>query len=203
MFYLTAEGSGLRIDPLSAIVSPRPIAWVSSRGADGATNLSPYSFFNAVAYAPPQVILSSVGAKPDCATGKDSLSNILETGVFCVNIAGFADREALNASSAPYPRGISEIEALGLTTEPCRAIDCPRLASAPAALECVLTRHLPLEGDNNHLIVARVEAIHLRDDCLTEDGRFDVTRYRPLTRLGYSDFASIDTVFRMPRPKLD
>ncbi|MFT3691009.1 flavin reductase family protein [Paenirhodobacter sp.] len=200
MFYLTADGSGLKIDPLSAIVSPRPIAWVSTRGVEG-VNLAPYSFFNAVAYAPPQVILASVGSKPDRETGKDSLSNILETGEFCVNIAGYDDREALNQSSAPYPRGVSEIAALGLATEPCRVIACPRLAHAPAALECVLTQHIVLEGAGNHLVIARVEAIHLRDDCLNE-GRFDVTRYRPLTRLGYSDFAAIDSVFRMKRPAL-
>lgn len=202
MFYQTKDGSGLRIDPLTAIVSPRPIAWISTRGSDGSTNLSPYSFFTAVAYAPPQIVVSSVGGKPDRPTGKDSLSNILDTGVFCVNIAGYDDREALNASSAPFARDQSEMDLLNLPVEPCRLIDCPRLAAAPASLECRLTQHVPLEGENNHLIVARIEAIHLRDDCMTQDGRFDVTRYRPLTRLGYSDFASIDSVFRMARPKV-
>lgn len=202
MFYLTSDGSGPKIDPLTAIVSPRPIAWITSKGADGSMNLSPYSFFTAVAYAPPQLVISSVGAKADRGTTKDSAGNILETGVFCVNIAGYDDREALNASSAPHPREVNEAVLLGLETEPCRTIDCPRLRHAPASLECRLSQHIPLEGENNHLIVGRIEAIHLRDDCLTEEGRFDVTRYRPLTRLGYSDFAAIETVFRMPRPKL-
>jgi len=202
MFYLTSGDDRPKIDPLTAIVSPRPIAWITSKGADGSQNLAPYSFFTAVAYAPPQIVISSVGAKPDRGETKDSFGNLLETGVFCVNIAGVDDRDALNASSAPFPRTVNEASLLGLATEACRTIDCPRLSHAPAALECRLSQHIVLEGENNHLIVGRVEAIHLRDDCLTEEGRFDVTRYRPLTRLGYSDFAAIETVFRMPRPRV-
>ncbi|MGE4371909.1 MAG: flavin reductase family protein [Xanthobacter sp.] len=203
MFYLTKDGPGLPRDPFSAIISPRPIAWISSRGADGATNLAPYSFFNAVAYTPPQIMVSSIGKKADRARGKDSFSHISETGVFCVNIAGYDDREALNQSSADYPREISEFEALRLEMAECETIACPRLAHAPASLECRLTQILELEGAHNLLVLARVEAIHLRDDCISPEGRFDVTRFRPLTRLGYMDFASIDSVFAMKRPKLD
>jgi Conserved protein/domain typically associated with flavoprotein oxygenases, DIM6/NTAB family len=202
VFYLTKDGSGLPRDPFAAIVSPRPIAWISTRGVQGVTNLAPYSFFNAVAYTPPQVIVSSIGGKPDRETGKDSYSHITETGVFCINIAGFEDREALNASSAGYPADQSEFEALGLVAAECETIDCPRLAHAPAAMECRLTRAIDLEGEGNRMVLARVEAIHLRDDCLTGEGRFDVLRYKPLTRLGYQDFAAIDKLFQMRRPKL-
>lgn len=202
MFYRTAEGSGLPRDPFAALVSPRPIAWISTRGADGRTNLAPYSFYNAVAYTPPQVIVASVGAKPDRPAGKDTFAHIQATGVFCINVAGFEDRAALNASSAAYPAGDSEIEALGLAVAECRAIDCPRLASAPAALECRLTRVLDLEGQDNRLIIARVEAVHIRDELLTEAGMLDVTRYRPLVRLGYQDFGAIGHVFAMKRPRL-
>lgn len=202
MFYHTKEGSGLPRDPFAAIVSPRPIAWISTRGAQGATNLAPYSFFNAVAYTPPQVMVSSIGSKPDRPRGKDSFSNIVETGVFCINIAGLEDREALNASSASYPAAQSEFEALGLEQAECRVIDCPRLAQAPAALECRLIRQIDLDGEANLMLIARVEAIHLRDDCLTDEGRFDVLRYKPLTRLGYQDFGAITETFPMRRPKL-
>lgn len=202
MFYRTADGTPLPRDPFSAIVSPRPIAWITTRGADGQVNLSPYSFFNAVAYSPPQVIVASVGSKDDRPRGKDSLSHAEETGVFCINIAGYEDRAALNASSAAFPRGVNEAEQLGLALEECQTIPCPRLAHVAAALECRLTQVIELEGRANLMMVARVEAVHLRDDCLTEDGRFDVTRYQPLTRLGYLDFGRIETVFPMPRPKV-
>lgn len=201
MFYRTDEASPLRRNPLTAIVSPRPIAWISTRSLSGRTNLSPYSFFNAVAYDPPQVIVSSVGAKPDRPMGKDSLFNAVETGVFCINIAGHADREAVNESSAPFPAEVSEFDALNIPAAECLTIDCPRVADAPAALECRLLRHLPLEGEGNHLLIARIEAIHLRDDCVTADGLFDVTRYQPLARLGYQDFAGVEAIFAMPRPR--
>lgn len=202
MFYLTKDGSGLPRDPFSAIVSPRPIAWISTRGANGNTNLAPYSFFNAVAYAPPQVIISSVGGKVDRVKGKDSASHIIETGVFCINIAGYKDRELLNASSAAYAADQSEFEELDLRTSECEVIDCPRLTESPASLECRLTQSIDLEGQENILLIARVEAIHLRDDCLTPEGFFDVLQYKPLTRLGYQDFSVIENLFQMRRPKL-
>lgn len=200
MFYLTKDGSGLPRDPFSAIVSPRPIAWISTKGAGGATNLAPYSFFNAVAYTPPQIMVSSIGSKADRSAGKDSFSHIIETGVFCVSLAGRADSEVLNASSANYPAQESEFEALGIEQADCVTIDCPRPAHAPAALECRLIETIALEGAENRLILARVEAVHIRGDCLTEDGRFDVLRYQPLARLGYSDFAAVSELFQMRRP---
>jgi flavin reductase (DIM6/NTAB) family NADH-FMN oxidoreductase RutF len=202
VFYRTDGPCPLRRNPLTALISPRPIAWISTRGPAGQTNLAPYSFFTMVAYTPPQVIVSSVGGKADRPMGKDSFSHARETGVFCINIAGFDDREAVNQSSAPYLAAQSELEALALEQAECRLIDCPRLARAPAALECRLVQHVTLEGEANHLLIARIEAVHLREDCLTEEGLFDVTRYRPLARLGYQDFASVDQVFALPRPGL-
>ena len=88
MFYKPEDGHGLPHNPFKAIVAPRPIAWVSTRGADGSENLAPYSFFNAVADAPPQVMFASTGAKPDRGDTKDSVGNIRENGVFCVNVVG-------------------------------------------------------------------------------------------------------------------
>ncbi len=202
MFYRTSGDRPLKRDPLTAIVSPRPIAWITTRGTDGQVNLAPYSFFTAVAYTPPQVIVASVGNKPDRAVGKDSFAQASATGVLCINIAGHDDREALNASSAPFPADVNEAAHLGLELAECEMIGCPRLAHAPASLECRLTQVIELEGEANRLMVARIEAVHLRDDCIDEDGRFDVTRFKPLTRLGYSDFGAIETVFRLPRPKL-
>jgi flavin reductase (DIM6/NTAB) family NADH-FMN oxidoreductase RutF len=202
VFYRTDEPLPLPRNPFSAIVSPRPIAWITTRGRDGHVNLAPYSFFNAVAYEPPQVIVASIGGKPDRQRGKDSLSQAEETGVLCINIAGFDQREALNASSADFPREVNEAEHLGLRLEECRTIPCPRLADAPASLECRITRIIPLAGKANLMMLAEVQAIHLRDDCIDEQGHFDVTRFRPLSRLGYLDFASVDSVFQMRRPRV-
>lgn len=199
MFYRPADGHGLPHNPFNAIVTPRPIAWVSTRGGDGSENLSPYSFFNAVAYVPPQVMFASTGRKPDRARGKDSLSNIEETGVFCINVVEYAAREAMNRTSSPWPKDTDEFALAGVDRAPCEAIPCSRVANAPASLECRLTQVVDLLGTGNHLILGEVIGVHLRDDCL-HDGRFDVTRFQPLARLGYKDYSVVTEVFEMTRP---
>lgn len=198
MFYRPEVGHGLPHNPLNALVAPRPIGWISTRGAQG-DNLSPYSFFNLTAYVPPQVMFSSTGAKPDRPGTKDSVAQIAESRVFCVNIADGSMAQALNASSAPLPAGTSEFEACGIAAAECETIDCPRVAGAAAALECRMTRIVRLAGDANIMVLGIVTGIHLREDCL-QDGRF-----RPpagwLSRLGYLDFAAVTETFEMDRPK--
>lgn len=191
MFYRPEDGHGLPHNPFNAIVSPRPIGWISSRGSEG-DNLAPYSFFNAVAYVPPQVMFASTGAK-------DSLANIRETGVFAVNIVEFSAREVMNASSAAAARGIDEFALAGADKAECSTIPCPRVTEAPATLECRMTEIITLRGKTNFLIIGEVTGVHMRDDCVV-DGRFDVTRFSPLSRLGYKDYAAVREVFEMTRP---
>ncbi len=199
MFYRPEDGHGLPHNPFNAIVTPRPIGWISTRSADGVNNLAPYSFFNAVAYEPPQVMFASTSAKPDQIGTKDSVANILETGVFCVNIVEYAMRDAMNASSAALPREDDEFTHAGLETAECSTIPCSRVAAAPAALECKLTRVITLPGDANRVVFGEVVGIHMRDDCLV-DGTFDVTRYVPLARLGYRDYSAVRELFSLTRP---
>ncbi len=199
MFYRPRDGHGLPHNPFGAIVSPRPIGWISSRAADGTDNLAPYSFFNAIAYEPPQVMFASTGSKPDQDGTKDSVANIAETEEFCVNIAEYAMREAMNATAAALGRMEDEFASAGLTAVPCDTIDCARIQGAPAALECRLTRIIPLPGAANRLVLGEVTGIHMRDDCI-RDGRFDVTGFQPLTRLGYMDYSRITELFTMRRP---
>jgi len=108
MFYCPEDGHGLPHNPFNAIVTPRPIGWISTRDAAGRDNLAPYSFFNAIAYVPPQVMFSSTGVKDDRGDTKDSVAVIRETGVFCVNIVSAALKDAMNASSATLPAGSDE-----------------------------------------------------------------------------------------------
>jgi len=199
MFYRPEDGHGLPHNPFNAIVTPRPIGWIATRGIDGSHNLAPYSFFNAVAYVPPQVMFASTSAKPDRDGTKDSVANIRETGVFCVNIVEYAARAAMNATSGPWAREVDEFVRAGLAKGACETIDCPRVAGAPAALECRLTEIVRLPGATNFAVFGEVTGIHLRDDCLV-DGRFDVTRFQPLARLGYRDYAVVREVFEMARP---
>ena len=199
MFYRPEEGHGLPHNPFNAIVAPRPIGWIATRDAQGRNNLAPYSFFNATAYVPPQVMFASTSAKPDRGDTKDSVANIRETGVFCVNIVEYAMREAMNASSAMLPREVDEFAHAGLTPVACETIDCARVAGAPAALECRMTGIATLQGAANYMVMGVVTGVHMRDDCL-RDGRFDVTTFQPLSRMGYRDYTRVTEVFELARP---
>lgn len=198
MFYRPQDGHGLPHNPFSAIVSPRPIGWISTRGHLG-DNLAPYSFFNAVAYEPPQLMFASTGTKQDRDDTKDSLSQIRETGVFAVNIVACAMKDQMNITSGPLPAGGDEFQAAGLAKAECDSIDCPRVAQAPATLECRMDQIVTLPGHSNFLVLGTVTGVHIRDDCLTE-GRFDVTRFNPLARLGYRDYTSVSDTFSLKRP---
>ncbi len=199
MFYEPRDGHGLPHNPFNAIVTPRPIGWISTRGADGQDNLAPYSFFNAVAYVPPQVMFASTSSKPDREGTKDSVANIRETGVFCVNVVEFAARDVMNATSGPWPREVDEFEHAGIARAECRMIAVARVAAAPAALECRMTQIVPLAGEANFLVLGEVVGVHLRPDCLV-DGVFDITRFQPLARCGYRDYAVVREVFSLKRP---
>ncbi|ARE41057.1 Nitrilotriacetate monooxygenase component B [Rhodovulum sp. P5] len=199
MFYRPANGHGLPHNPFNAIVTPRPIGWIATRGADGRDNLAPYSFFNAVAYTPPQVMFASTSAKPDRDGTKDSVANIRDTGVFCVNIVEHGACDAMNVTSGPWPREVDEFHQAGLAKADCETVDCPRVAGAPASLECRMTQIVELEGTSNFLVLGEVTGIHLRDDCLV-DGRFDVTRFQPLARMGYRDYTVVREIFELKRP---
>ena len=198
MFYRPEDGHGLPHNPFNAIVTPRPIGWISTRGAMG-DNLAPYSFFNAVAYVPPQVMFSSTSTKDDRGDTKDSVAQLRETGTFCVNIVEFAMRDAMNLTSGPWEAGKDEFALAGLEKAECETIDCPRVAAAPAALECRVVEIVKLPGAANFVTFGEVTGVHLRDDCLV-DGRFDVTTFQPLTRLGYRDYSVIREVFELKRP---
>ena len=199
MFYRPEDGHGLPHNPFNAVVTPRPIGWISSRGADGRDNLAPYSFFNAVAYVPPQVMFASTSAKADRGDTKDSVANIRETGVFCVNIVSAALTDAMNRTSGDWGREVDEFADAGLEKADCETIACARVAAAPAALECRLTQIVRLPGAANFVVFGEVTGVHLRDDCLV-DGVFDVTRFNPLSRLGYQDYAVIREKFSLRRP---
>ena len=192
MFYQPKDGHGLPHNPFYAVVTPRPIGWISTKGPQGC-NLAPYSFFNAVASDPPQVMFASNGVK-------DTLHNIRATGVFAVNVVSATLIDAMNQTSAKLPLGTDEFTHAGLARSDCRTIDCVYVTKSPAVLECRMTQILPLEGVDNFLVIGAVTGIHIDDGCLN-DGRLDVTRFQPVARLGYQDYTIIDRVFALNRPK--
>ena len=200
MFYETGrrDKSLLPRDPFKAIVAPRPIGWISTRGKDGGVNLAPYSFFNAFSSAPPIVGFSSEG-------WKDSASFAKESGEFVANLATHELRAPMNETSAPFARGDNEFARAGLTMAECRLVAAPRVAESPAALECkvvevVEIRTLSGALSGAVLTLGEVVAVHI-DERFLIDGRFDTARAHPLARCGYQDYAAVEKVFAMARPK--
>ncbi len=203
MFYEPKDGHGLPHNPFKAIVAPRPIAWVSTLSTDGVANLAPYSFFNAVADAPPMLMISSspVPSNED----KDTLRNILDTGEFVVHVVPHAMRDAMNVTSGGYDHNDDEFRRAGLEKAPSTLVAPPRIADAPVAMECRHHVNLGLPGQDgvrgSHVIFGEVVGIHIADAALV-DGMLDVTRYNPLARLGYKDYTTVRELFALDRPKV-
>ena len=199
MFYETSKNDhGLPRCPFKAIVSPRPVGWVTSMSAKGEINLAPYSFFNAVSDDPPIVMFSSDGYK-------DSLTFVAETKEFVCNLATFDLRSAVVATSASFERGINEMVEAGLVPAASRLVRPPRVAASPAALECKLLQIVPLHGLDGraldgHVVIGQVVGVHI-DERFIKDGRLDTAAMKPIARTGYDEYAVVEGVFAMTRPK--
>lgn len=198
MFYEPSKGHGLRYDPFKAIVSPRPIGWISTVAKEGAINLAPYSFFNALSTHPHLVMFSSEGEK-------DSVTFARETGEFVCNLAGSALAEKMNATGIDAPRGVSEFTYAGLDMAPSRLVAPPRVAEALAALECKVTEIIQPKGldgqtGERFMVIGEVVGVYI-DEAVMTDGQFDIVKAGTLSRLGYMDYAAVTETFVMRRPK--
>jgi len=204
MFYHPADGHVLPHDPFKAIVTPRPVGWISSLDAEGRANLAPYSFFNGCGDAPPMVMFAQTGRKSRPEAEKDSIANIRATGEFACNIVSEALKDAMNLSSGTYQPEVDEFELAGLTKVTGRAISAPHVAEAPAVLECRLVKivdDLPSWREHafNIMVIGEVVGVHIDDNCLV-NGRFDVLTFKPVARLGYMDYTTVTDVWAMNRP---
>ena len=199
MYYTTdPKQQGLKHDPFKAIVAPRPIGWIGTKGRDGSLNLSPYSFFNIVSDQPKLVMFSSSGRK-------HSLKNAEETGAFTASLASRHLAEQVNASSAAVAYGVSEFELSGLTAKMAMTVDAPFVAEAYTVLECRVTeiinpKGLDGEASDSFMVLGEVTGIHISETIL-RDGRIDMSLAKPIARMGYMDYADGGTdVFQMSRP---
>ena len=180
-FYQPSQGHGLAHDPLNAIISPRPIGWISSKNAQGQRNLAPYSFFNCFNYTPPIIGFASIGKK-------DSVANIVETGEFVWNLTTRELAEKMNQTSAPLPRGEDEFAFAGLTPLPSELIGADRVAESPVHFECKLTQCIQLKDANGQdidtwLVLGEVIAVHIANYLIAE-GIYQTTLAEPVLRAG-------------------
>ncbi len=198
MFYEVAKGHGLPHDPVKALIAPRPIGWISALNQKGEVNLAPYSFFNQISDRPHMVMFSSFGRK-------DAISFVEDTGEFTCSITCWDQREQMNATSAPLPRGQSEYIYAGLEMAPSRLVRAPRVSGAPAALECRYLKTVELttlDGDPGDYVMAigQVVGVHIEDRFLKE-GMVDTAMMQIISRAGYHDYFLADHRFSIVRPR--
>lgn len=167
---------------LVSTVVPRPIAWVVTRDLNGTLNAAPFSFFNVLSSDPPLVAIGIGGHSP--GNVKDTGGNIRRHGQFTVCLVDAARAEAMNVTAVEFGPEVDEIAEAGLTVAPSTRIDVPRIAESPVALEC--ERFATLEvSDQRALVLGRVVAMHIRDDCVMDPAR------------AYVDTAKLDLIGRM------
>ncbi|WP_339410983.1 flavin reductase family protein [Pseudomonas sp. EA_35y_Pfl2_R5] len=185
---------------LASTITPRPIAWVSSLSAEGVSNLAPFSFFQVISDDPPTLMVN-VNHRSDGGL-KDTLLNVQASGELVIQLVSFAQAEAMNASAAVLPYGISEFEQCGIASLPSQRITPPRVAGATVAFECRVAQiqAYPAEKPNCHLIFAEVLLAHIDDAVLNEQGRIDAHKLDLIGRLGGMAYSRTRDTFEMRRP---
>jgi flavin reductase (DIM6/NTAB) family NADH-FMN oxidoreductase RutF len=183
-----------------SVLIPRPIAWISTVGADGTPNLAPYSFFNGVSGNPP-IVMFSASRRRDGEI-KDTLRNVQETGEFVVNIVDEVLAEAMNLTSGEWAYDVNELELARLETAPSLEVRPARVAAAPVALEARVRQIVPVEGTRSTMVLGEVLRYHLRAGLLRASGLVDSVPLRPVARLGGDEYCTLGRVFSMKRPKV-
>lgn len=200
MYYEPGISShGLPFNPFKSCVVPRPIGWISTTSADGADNLAPFSQFQMINYDPPMVMFSS--NQNLHGRRKDTVVNVDQTGEFVWNMATWELREAVNRTSEELPHGSDEFLHAQLEKAPSRLVRPPRVAASPIQFECRHLQTLRLPGNGAvgsvDVVFGRVVGIHIADRFVRKDGRLDIEAIRPLARVGYHDYTSVEKVFTM------
>ena len=195
---------GLAHSPFKSCVVPRPIGWISTKSPEGIDNLAPYSQFQNLNFDPAYVMFSA--GQSTLAGRKDTVANIEATGEFVYNMATYDLRDAVNRSAAEVPPEVDEFELAGVTKVPSVRVEPYRVAESPIQFECRYHETIRLPGNGPKgkgsidVVIGRVVLVHIRDDVIRPDGRIDIARIRPLARLGYYDYTSVESIFEMVIP---
>lgn len=185
---------------MTDLITPRPIAWVSTVDAQGRSNLAPFSFFNGVTSVPPTLLFVPVNLRDGAK--KDTVLNLESVPECVVHIVPRALAEKMNACAARLPHGESEFAAFGIEAAPSAKVRPPRVAAAPAAFECRVRQIVPVgEGPMAaHVVICDIAHLHVRDDILGEKGAVDAARLDAVGRLGGEDYATTRDRFQLERP---
>ena len=201
MFYQPKKNP-FSIDPYKSLIFPRPIGWISSIDKKGIVNLAPYSYFNAIADNPPQIMFVA-GASDRSSQKKDTLSNIMATKEFVVNFATTATRKQMNLSSKDIHKDNDEFVLTKLKKRKSRLVKVPSVADSPVNLECKLLKSIKLKSSLRKfstMVMGEVIGIYIKDSFI-EKGRVNSAAMRYVARMGYSEYTTVSSKFKMKRPK--
>jgi flavin reductase (DIM6/NTAB) family NADH-FMN oxidoreductase RutF len=193
---------GLPHDPFKSCVVPRPIGWISTVDAQGRDNLAPYSQFQNVTFDPPIVMFSA--NQTTQGERKDSVRNAEQMGQFVWNMATWDLREAVNISAQELPHGEDEFAHAGLEKLPSRLVQPKRVKGSPIQFECEYLSTVRFPGrppmGTVDVVFGRVIAIHIDDAVIDAQGKVDILKIRPIARMGYYDYTTVDSLFQMVIP---
>lgn len=193
---------GLKYDPFKSCVVPRPIGWISTVDREGNHNLAPYSQFQNVTFDPPIVMFAA--NQDSKGVRKDSVRNAEDTGEFVWNMATWDLREAVNISAQELPHDVDEFERAGLEKLPSRLVKPMRVMGSPIQFECTYLNTLRFPGNgamgSADVVFGKVVAVHIADEVLDAEGMVDILKIRPIARMGYFDYTSVESKFRMVIP---
>ncbi|WPH17605.1 flavin reductase family protein [Variovorax paradoxus] len=193
---------GLKHDPFKSCVVPRPIGWISTVDGKGNHNLAPYSQFQNVTFNPPIVMFAS--NQDSKGNRKDTVRNAEESGEFVWNMAAWDLREAVNISAQELPLDVDEFELAGLEKAPSRLVKAMRVKRSPIQFECKYLNTLRFPGNgpmgSSDVVFGKVVAIHIADEVLDANGQVDIVKVRPIARMGYFEYTSVDSKFSMVIP---
>ena len=201
MFYQPKK-KPFSIDPYKSLIFPRPIGWISSIDKKGIVNLAPYSYFNAIADDPPQIMFVAVASDKNFQK-KDTLANIIATKEFVVNFATTATRKQMNLSSKDIDKDDDEFVLTKLKKRKSRLIKVPSVADSPVNLECKLLKSIKLKSNSKNfstMVMGEVIGIYIKDSFI-EKGRVNSAAMRYVARMGYSEYTTVSSKFKMKRPK--
>ena len=208
MFYEPKKNNhGLKKNPFKSCTVPRVIGWISTKNEDGTDNIAPYSQFTNLTFDPPLVLFSANQNVFD--DRKNTVTNIERTGEFVYNMVSEDLAEAMNKSSiAELPEGFKDkFEYCGLEKADSEIVDVARVKASPVQYEIKYVQTIRLPGVDTintiDIIIGEVVGIHIKDEFITEEDKVDVTKIRPVARLGYFDFTVVDNSFTMDTPKID
>ncbi|MEC5129628.1 flavin reductase family protein [Verrucomicrobiales bacterium BCK34] len=197
-FDLTGEHSRYAYKLLAGLVTPRPIAWVTTLNEDDSVNAAPFSFFNVLGTKPP--ILGFAPGNKEPGIPKDTARNIRRTGEFVVNLVDEACAEQMNLTSSEVPAGASEVELAELKTAASVSIKTPRIASAPVAMEC--REWSTLEIGQNRLVIGLIDRVFTQDGILDPETLLvNPEAFAPIGRMEVpSGYCRTADRFEMKRP---